>query len=177
MTDVKSVTFDMRLQKGDYRRIVYYQIFGKNKFALFGMGFVLAACMVYLVLDLAGGMDMSGWIRFACIVFIILYGVLVAFMESITGKLMKSDLQILGKKRRATVSQDGVIFQAEEKAEPLHFPWTDLYNGAETKSCFLMFSRTGMILFFPKRLLSGEQASQLGRLLRSMMRTQFHGKK
>lgn len=176
MADVRKVEFDVGLEKSDYRSVVYYNVMGKNKFAMFGMGFVLLACIAYLLADLAGLMEVSGLIRFVCAAFIILDAVLFAFMESITGKLMTSDRQYLGKKRHVTVNEDGITSKNAKEEEPLHFPWQELYNAAETKKQFLMFSRTGMILILPKSALTREQVPQLRKILKVMMQGEFKTK-
>ena len=50
MADVRHVEFDVELEKLDYRNVVFNNVMGKNKFAIFGMVGIAVISIGYLIL-------------------------------------------------------------------------------------------------------------------------------
>ena len=176
MADVRELRFDVNLDRPDYRAVVFYNVLGKNRFSLIGMSIVSVACVLYLLAGIAGMVELTRIMTLLCVAFILIILGLFTFIKKITKKLMNSDSRFLGSRRQVVVGEDGVYSQSEEIEEPKAFSWDELYNGEELKKHFIMFSRSGMILIFPKACLKEEEVPQLRKIFKVMMQGNFKTK-
>lgn len=176
MADVRELRFDVNLEQSDYRAVVFYNVLGKNRFSLVGMSIVSVACVIYLAAGLAGMVELTRIMTLLCVAFILIILGLATFIRKITKKLMNSDSSFLGSKRRMVVGEDGVYSESEEIEEPAQFRWDELYNGEEIKGHFIMFSKSGMILIFPKTSMKEAEVPQLRKIFKVMMQSNFKTK-
>ncbi len=173
MADVRSVEFDVNLERKDYRNVVFNNVMGKNRFAIFGMVGVFILAAGYLILGSAGVIEMTNLLKLIAAAFIVLEAGMLAFMRYITIKLQKSDFSYMGAKRHMIISEDGVISETNDEEKSKEFEWEDLYNGDECKSHFLIFNTSGMIVILPKRFLTNKQIPQVRKILKVMMQNKF----
>lgn len=176
MADVRSVEFDVNLERKDYRNVVFNNVMGKNRFAIFGMVGVFVLAAGYLILGSAGVIEMTNLLKLIAAAFIVLEAGMLAFMRYITIKLQKSDFSYMGAKRHMTISEDGVVSETDDEEKTREFEWEDLYNGDECKSHFLIFNTSGMIVILPKRFLTNKQIPQVRKILKVMMQNKFKTK-
>ena len=154
MADVRRLEFDVQLEKKDYKNLVYNNIMGKNKFAIFGMFGVLIISIGYLVLGAAGVIQMTDILKLVAVALIVAVLGMLAFMRYITNRLQKSDFAYMGSKRHMIFSEDGVVSEAFDEEKSKEFEWENLYNGEECRTHFLIFNTAGMIVLVPKRFLT-----------------------
>ena len=176
MADVRRLEFDVQLEKKDYKNLVYNNIMGKNKFAIFGMVGVMIISIGYLVLGYIGRIEMNNMLKLVAAALIVAVLGMLAFMRYITNRLQKSDFTYMGSKRHMIFSEDSVISQAFDEEKSKEFEWENLYNGEECKTHFLIFNTAGMIVLVPKRFLSDEQIPQLRKIMKVMMQSKFKTK-
>ncbi len=173
MADVRSVEFDVNLERKDYRNVVFNNVMGKNRFAIFGMVGVFVLAAGYLILGSAGVIEMTNLLKLIAAAFIVLEAGMLAFMRYITIKLQKSDFSYMGAKRHMIISEDGVVSETNDEEKTKEFEWENLYNGDECKSHFLIFNTAGMIIILPKRFLTNKQIPQVRKILKVMMQNKF----
>lgn len=176
MADVKELIFDVKLDKSDYHAVIFYNVIGKNRFSLIGMSIVSVACVLYLLAGAFGMVEISTFMMLLCVAFIVLILGLLTFIKKMTKRLMLSDGNYLGNHRRMVVNEEGVYSESPDIEEPAEFQWDELYNGEELKKHFVMFSRNGMILIFPKNNLKEEEVPQLRKIFKVMMQGNFKTK-
>lgn len=176
VADVRMVEFDVDLDKVDYRNVVYNNVMGKNRFAIFGTFGILVISIGYLVLGAAGVIEMTNMLKLVAAAFIVLVLGLFAFMKYITNKLQKADFLQMGAKRHMIISEDNLISEAYDEEKSKTFEWEDLYNGDECKSHFLIFNTGGLIVILPKRFMTEEQIPQVRKILKVMMQSKFKTK-
>lgn len=176
MADVRKLEFDVQLEKKDYRNLVFNNIMGRNKFAIFGMVGVMIISIGYLVLGYAGVIEMTDILKLVAAALIVAVLGMLAFMRYITNRLQKSDFTYMGSKRHMIFSEDGVFSEAFDEEKSKEFEWEDLYNGEECGTHFLIFNTSGMIVLVPKRFLSDEQIPQLRKIIKVMMQSKFKTK-
>ena len=176
MADVRRLEFDVQLEKKDYKNLVYNNIMGKNKFAIFGMFGVLIISIGYLVLGAAGVIQMTDILKLVAVALIVAVLGMLAFMRYITNRLQKSDFAYMGSKRHMIFSEDGVVSEAFDEEKSKEFEWENLYNGEECRTHFLIFNTAGMIVLVPKRFLTEEQIPQLRKIMKVMMQSKFKTK-
>ncbi|MBQ1303167.1 MAG: YcxB family protein [Firmicutes bacterium] len=176
MADVRRLEFDVQLEKKDYKNLVYNNIMGKNKFAIFGMFGVLIISIGYLVLGAAGVIQMTDILKLVAVALIVAVLGMLAFMRYITNRLQKSDFAYMGSKRHMIFSEDGVVSEAFDEEKSKEFEWENLYNGEECRTHFLIFNTAGMIVLVPKRFLTEKQIPQLRKIIKVMMQSKFKTK-
>ncbi len=176
MADVRRLEFDVQLVKKDYKNLVYNNIMGKNKFAIFGMFGVLIISIGYLVLGAAGVIQMTDILKLVAVALIVAVLGILAFMRYITNRLQKSDFAYMGSKRHMIFSEDGVVSEAFDEEKSKEFEWENLYNGEECRTHFLIFNTAGMIVLVPKRFLTEKQIPQLRKIIKVMMQSKFKTK-
>ena len=174
--DVRHVEFDMEMDRKDYTSLVMNSIMGKNKFAMFGCVAVIILGVGYLVFGYVGLIEMSTILKLVAYALIICDIGLFVLMNYIRRKLWASDIAYMGTKRHVTVSDDIVISETDDEDTTREFDWDGLYNGEENKSYFLMYSNTGMIVFWPKRFLTDEQIPQIRKIMKVMLQSKFKTK-
>ena len=176
MADVRRLEFDVQLEKKDYKNLVYNNIMGRNKFAIFGMFGVLIISIGYLVLGAAGVIQMTDILKLVAVALIVAVLGMLAFMRYITNRLQKSDFAYMGSKRHMIFSEDGVVSEAFDEEKSKEFEWENLYNGEECRTHFLIFNTAGMIVLVPKRFLTEKQIPQLRKIIKVMMQSKFKTK-
>ena len=176
MADVRYVDFDVDLEKQDYRNVVFNNVMGKNKFAIFGMVGIAVISIAYLVLGTIGMIEMTNMLKLIAAAFIVLDLGLVAFMRHITNKLQRADFDVMGAKRHMVICEDNLISEAYDEEKTKVFEWENLYNGDECRTHFLIFNTAGMIVILPKRFMSAEQIPQVRKILKVMMQSNFKTK-
>ena len=176
MADVRRLEFDVQLERVDYKHLVYNNVMGKNKFAIFGMVGILIISVGYLVMGYSGRIEMNRmlmWIAAAMIVAVLgIFG----FMRYLTIRLNQSDFNYMGSKRHYIFSEDGVVSEAYDEEKSKEFLWEDLFNGDECRTHFLLYNTGGMIVLVPKRFLTDEQIPQLRKIIKVMMQSKFKTK-
>lgn len=176
MADVRSVEFDIDLERSDYRKLVYNNVMGKNKFAIFGMVGIVILSVGYLVLGSLGVIEMTDMLKLIAAAFIVLVAGIFVLMRFITRKLHKADFAAMGGKRHMIVCEDNVISEADDEEKSKEFEWENLYNGDECRTHFLIFTTTGNIILMPKRFLSSKQVAQVRKIMKVMMQSKFKTK-
>lgn len=176
MADVRHVEFDVDLEKQDYRNVVFNNVMGKNKFAIFGMVGIAVISIGYLILGAIGTIEMTNMLKLIAAAFIVLDLGLIAFMRHITNKLNKADFEYMGAKRHMIICEDNLISEAYDEEKTKVFEWENLYNGDECKTHFLIFNTSGMIVILPKRFMTKEQIPQVRKILKVMMQSKFKTK-
>lgn len=155
--------FEIQITNQDYKNIVYFNTFKKEK----RMGFIFAcvAISLFLVIVSLSRGHIESYFTFAISVgVVLLFGIQVILCNVRIKKFLATNPSMLNVKRTISVNPEYISQSSIDGNDNIIYPFAGMAMAYELREYFLIFTKTGKTLIIPKRYM-GEHIIEYTRSL------------
>lgn len=164
MNDEK-VYIKTQILKQDYRAVVYFNIFFKNRaFTVISVAGIIVA--VATLLQKLLGSPISNFMYYVSILIIVCLIVLFATTEILIRNYIKSDKVSIGANIEIIIDNEKIIYKADSIKSNSEFSLDKLYRVYETNKYFLIFINTQEAIIIKKEDIDLENINKIRSILK-----------
>lgn len=170
---MNSVEVISEISNKDYREIVYFNVFRKNKW---GFWLIVVATIVSLFTMMGRIMDIfevSDFLFYTSIIFIGLWILLIVVTEFIVKQFINSDKIVLGKERITKINYEKITVESGD-ISVANFTWDTIYKAYEIKNYYLIYVNFQQAIIVAKRDLTEEQKSTVREILNTKLGKKYY---
>ncbi len=166
----KTISFTSSIDKRDYRKIAYFNVFFKDLKMLYLIVMAGIASLCVLVLHFTGRILFPDFLIYVCTIFIVLIPLLFLVTEFMVYRFLKSDRLSINNAHQYTIDEEKIVTEGGVEKARAEYLWIYLYKAYEIKDYFLLYINQEQALILPKRNLTEEDSEMIRDLMRKNLR-------